>query len=130
MRHPAPREFSHPQLSLEDFFDRRNGYQEMLRDSSGTRKWILLEKCPKLWTQSQELSTGKWKVLAWEIAAFEPMEPDFDLGLPISIVAKCAEEFVADSFCAPSFDPKIFDHKSLVFFVHLSSLTDFVTFSN
>jgi hypothetical protein len=71
-----------------------------------------------------------WKVLAWEIAAFEPLQPDFDLGLPISIIATCADSFMVDSFCTPSFDPQIFDHKSLVFFAQISPFTDVMNCSN
>jgi hypothetical protein len=36
-------------------------------------------------------ATGRWKVLASEIATFELLEPDFDLKAPVGIVANCAD---------------------------------------
>jgi hypothetical protein len=57
--------------------------------------------------------------LAWDIAAFEHREPDFDVGLPIAIVVKYVDQFMVGPFCAPSFDLKTFDYESLVLFAHI-----------
>jgi hypothetical protein len=72
---------------------------------------------------------GPWKVPAGEIAAFKLLKPNFDLAPPASIVAECARQSLVDPFCAPSFDPELFDHESLVLLVHLSSITYFTNFS-
>jgi hypothetical protein len=88
MRHPAPRGISHSQLFLKDLFDGRNRYQTVPWHYSRTEKRIPSEKCLKFWTQSQEIPIGTGRVVAWEITAFEPPEPDFDLEPPISIVIK------------------------------------------
>jgi hypothetical protein len=55
-----------------------------------------LEKCLSLWAQGQGWPTGPWKFPAGEIAAFEPLEPDFDVGPRVCIVAECAREFLMD----------------------------------
>jgi hypothetical protein len=49
MRHPAPREFSYPQLSLENIRNRRNRREEVLCNYSGVGKWILMHKRLNLW---------------------------------------------------------------------------------
>jgi hypothetical protein len=85
-----PREFSHSQLSLQDFSDRGKGSKEVLRNCLRSDKWMRSEKFVSLWTQARGWSTGPWKVCAGEIAAVELLEPDFDLGPPGSIVAECA----------------------------------------
>jgi hypothetical protein len=90
MKHPTPRELSPPQLSLWDFFDQRNGCNEVLHDCPGTGKEIFSEKCLSLWTQDQAWSTGRWKVHGGDFTASEPLKPDFDLGPAVSIVAECA----------------------------------------
>jgi hypothetical protein len=64
-------------------------------------------------------------VPAGEIAAFEALEPDFDLNPSVRIAAQSARHFLADLFCIPSFEPEIFDDESLVLPVHLSSRTYF-----
>jgi hypothetical protein len=43
MRHPAPRAFSHPQLSLEDFFRRVRVYKEVCCDHADTGNSLLLD---------------------------------------------------------------------------------------
>jgi hypothetical protein len=45
---------------------------------------------PSTVTQNQGWSTGHWKFSAWEIAAFEALQPDFDLEPPLSIVLEYA----------------------------------------
>lgn len=90
----------------------------------------LWKKFLKLSTQSQESSSWIWKVLTWEIAAFESLKPDLNLKPPVCIVASYADEFLVDSFCAPSFDPKIFAHTSFVFLAHISALKSFMNVSN
>jgi hypothetical protein len=87
---------SHPQLSLQDFFHGKNRCKEVLRDYSGTGKWILFEKCLSLWNQGQPWSSGPWKVSAGEIAVSELLEQDFDVGPGVCIVIECARQFLVD----------------------------------
>jgi hypothetical protein len=52
MRHRAPREFSHPLLSLDNILNCKNRREEVLRPYSDVGKWILLHKRLKLRPQS------------------------------------------------------------------------------
>jgi hypothetical protein len=58
MRYSAPREFSRPQVSLENMLNRRNRREEVLRNYFGAGKWILLHGRLKLRPQGKETSSG------------------------------------------------------------------------
>jgi hypothetical protein len=84
MRDRAPREFSHPQFSLKNFFDSGSSHQEVFCDYPGTCERILLAKCLNLHlrSESEGWSSSTRKVTAWKIPGSEPLQPDFDLGIP------------------------------------------------
>jgi hypothetical protein len=64
------------------------------------------------------------------MAAVELLHPDFDLGLPATIVTECVHQFLVDYSCGPFFNPEIFDEKSSVQPDHVSSMTLSIKLSN
>jgi hypothetical protein len=87
------------------------------------------EEMPPTVSPKPRLIRGVCKVRRSEIAGLETLHPDSDLELLSSIVAECVRQFWVDCFGVPSFDPDIFDEKSLVRPGHVSSTTPFINLS-
>jgi hypothetical protein len=103
MWHPAPEEFAHSQLSLNNFFQGQDGHQEMLRNHSGTGEWVLFQERLELRSNGQERVFCAWEILTGQIAGLESFQSDFDLRRPVSVGAECDEQFFKDALCRSSF---------------------------